>query len=140
MLALGRPGPRLDALAAREPAVTAVPVDWDDLVALRRTLPNRYRAALLYCPTAPLDSVMVLGERAGSVVHLLTSDAAAPERVGPSVDLTRIPAVGIRLLLGWHPAGRWHTPQEISTAAIAVFDGGGERILGRLRPWAERPC
>jgi hypothetical protein len=52
----------------------------------------------------------------------------------------------VRLLLGWTHAGedgaaRWHTPAEISRAALAARGAadGSERILGVLRPWGDRP-
>ena len=45
-----------------------------------------------------------------------------------------------RLVLGWRGA-RWHTPAEVSAAALALALGAGhEATLGAVRPWAARPA
>lgn len=139
MLALARPGPRLEALAACE-AVTTVPVDFQDLSALERALPAHYGGALLYCPTAQPAALELFAARAGRVVHVLTSSAADPDRIGTAVIVASIPAVGVRVLLDWRADLTWHSPVEISAATVAAWDDDQDRILGRLRPWKDRPA
>ncbi|MFF3172211.1 hypothetical protein ACFVQ0_06280 [Streptomyces sp. NPDC057900] len=115
--------------------------------------------ALVYAPSgtpAALEALtrdLVVG---GPVVLVLTSRWAAPEasteqagRAGrwtpDSLPAPAWPAQDCRrLVLGWHrDAGgaRWHTPQEISAAALGLLDAPAEQdsVLGAVRPWGERP-
>ncbi len=84
--------------------------------------------ALAYQPFAPAGAWTVLASRVcGPLVALLTSGHAAP-RDAPAPPLPEGIAQGAEvwhLLLGWCPpeAGlpaRWHTPREISAAALDV--------------------
>ncbi|MFE2374697.1 hypothetical protein [Streptomyces sp. NPDC059398] len=55
------------------------------------------------------------------------------------------PAEWVRpLVLGWRAeegGTRWHTPEEISAAALELLDAPAPAaaVLGRVRPWAGRP-
>ncbi|GJF34600.1 hypothetical protein KNE206_73000 [Kitasatospora sp. NE20-6] len=106
-----------------------------------------FTGALLYCPAAPAGAVSGMLGRVGGggpAVLLLTSAWAAPEAGEMPFPEAR------RLLLGWAdgPGGpRWHTPAEISTGALRLFDTGraglgapGAAVLGSVRPWTERPA
>ncbi|NED87837.1 hypothetical protein G3I76_48120, partial [Streptomyces sp. SID11233] len=55
------------------------------------------------------------------------------------------PAGSRRLVLGWHSASgvtRWHTPEDISAAALALLDAPApaDAVLGEVRPWSARPA
>lgn len=92
--------------------------------------------ALVYRPATTEEALAVLRARArGSVVVVEVSAAADPAR-GP---LELAPDT---LLLGWEPGeagARWHSPAEVSRAALEVFDDGRSRVLGAVRPWTDRP-
>ena len=98
-------------------------------------------AALVYQPrTFAPEFDRVLAHVHGRVVRLLTSAAGAPD-VAPWDDGDRRPDEA-RLLLGWtgpDDAPRWHTPEEVSAAALEVAAHGRDAVLGRVRPWAGRP-
>lgn len=112
--------------------------------------------ALVYAPSGTPEALEALTRDlvvSGPVVLVLTSGWAAPEasaeRAGPwtpdSLPASSRPAPGCRrLVLGWHrDAGgvRWHTPQEISAAALDLLGAPAEQdsVLGTVRPWEERP-
>ncbi len=114
--------------------VTPCSVDAHDPEALAAALGKQvWDAAVVYEPAITADAWAVI-ERVveGPVVWVLTSAAAAPDRADP----LNLPGV---LLLGWDPSGRWHTPAEVSAAALEVLESGRPRLLGVVRPWAERP-
>lgn len=142
VIAVCRSAQRLADLAARRPTIRPAPTDYTDPQRLAEDLPpGPYEAALLYCPHAPVSARQVLAERThGPVVELLTSAVADPGRVGLHLELADLPTVGtVRVLLGWADGPRWHTPSELSQAALAALADGQDRILGRVRPWEERP-
>lgn len=98
---------------------------------------GRWDAAVAYLPAvgpralAALDRVVD-----GPVVRVEVSAAADPVHGDEPV----LPP--LTLLLGWNADGasaRWHTPSEVSAAAVAVLDDGQSRILGAVRPWSDRP-
>lgn len=111
--------------------------------------------ALVYAPAAHPGTLaeLVCPVVAGPVVLLVTSEGAAPSRTGTDSQVwplnglptaARSEEASRLLVLGWHGQGhmaRWHTPQEISAAALALLDApaGRDAALGRLRPWASRP-
>ncbi|MFC8226373.1 hypothetical protein [Streptomyces sp. NPDC057287] len=126
----------------------------EDLARASREIP--FTGALLYCPLATPSTVRALTAAVPPdrpVVLLLTSAHAAPDsgaadglpwspaRLPPAAR----PTPGCRLLvLGWRtePDGaRWHTPEEISGAALRVLDAApaGDAVLGCVRPWSSRP-
>jgi hypothetical protein len=113
---------------------------------------GRFTGALLYCPSAPPRVQQVLYERTAGprAVRLLPSAWAEPPADRPTALPRRPPRnpAGVRtLLLGWHvmPDGRgtrWHTPKELSDAALELFDAAGVETqnLGEVRPWTDRPA
>lgn len=122
----------------------------------RATERSGLTGALVYAPAGPPTAIEALTRNlvvSGPVVLLLTSDRAAPgvfaqqSTAWTPDSLPAWPCQGPdcrRLVLGWHrDAGgaRWHTPQEISVAALALLDAPAERdsVLGTVRPWEERP-
>ncbi|WP_156045491.1 hypothetical protein [Herbidospora cretacea] len=95
---------------------------------------RRFDLALAYLPFGDQAAWDVIDARADRVVQVLTSVYAAPDR--PQPPLPGRP----RLILGWHPTGRWHTPEEISAAALELAFSGNDAVLGVTRPWGERPA
>ena len=134
-----------DAMAFAGDSVTPLPVDASDPRALAEALGHQpFSAALVYAPAVGLDSLwLVRTTVTGRVVVVLTSASADTGTEHFDVgDLGRPMCDEVRLLLGWHGAGpdiRWHTPAEVSEAALAVLADGQERILGSVRPWRDRP-
>ena len=120
--------------------------------------------ALLFCPADRPERYGKAAERSDAVI-LDLEDAVAPgdkaaareallaHPLDPSRTIVRVsaavdPALGDPympddvLQLGWfdEDAGpRWHTPTEVSAAALAVLDDGVGRTLGSVRPWDRRP-
>jgi nucleoside-diphosphate-sugar epimerase len=165
VIAVARSRASLAALAEHSDLVTVVSVDATDpgrLDAALASLPP-CDAAIVYAPAiggratvtgrsgtvdSPVsgagDSLDVLRHRVdGRVVLLLTSAAAHPGRDHFEVDdLGPWTERLVRLVLGWHGAGvdaRWHGPDEVSRAALQALDDGIERVVGRVRPWRDRP-
>lgn len=111
---------------------------------------GRFTGALLYCPGASPWALQTLYEATAgpSTVRLLTSAWAEPPADRPTALPRRPPGnpKGVRtLLLGWYAPQdgdtRWHTPQELSDAALELFDAPGveTQTLGSVRPWTDRP-
>jgi hypothetical protein len=127
----------LDALAAQVPGVVPVPADGLATGGLGTALTDlrlRPTGGLCYLPGADAAVRRQLAALVdGPLVQLLPSAWAAP-------DAQRQDVGGPSLQLGWtgDPA-RWHTPEEISTAALDVLHKGRDAVLGRVRPWEERP-
>ncbi|WP_204045090.1 hypothetical protein [Acrocarpospora phusangensis] len=88
----------------------------------------------MYMPFGDQAAWEAVRARAGRVVQVLTSAYAAPD--APPAPLADQP----RLLLGWHPSKRWHTPEEISAAALRLTGHGDADVLGVTRPWDDRPA
>uniref|UniRef100_A0AAU2VKA4 Uncharacterized protein n=1 Tax=Streptomyces sp. NBC_00008 TaxID=2903610 RepID=A0AAU2VKA4_9ACTN len=125
----------------------------------RATERSGLTGAVVYAPSGTPAAIEALTRDlvvSGPVVLLLTSEWAAPEafagQAGQPAPWTpdSLPASSCpardrrRLVLGWHrDAGgaRWHTPQEISAAALDLLDAPAEQdsVLGTVRPWEERP-
>ncbi|WP_367048401.1 hypothetical protein [Streptomyces sp. Je 1-332] len=115
--------------------------------------------ALVYASAMPPGTLaeLVRPVVAGPVVLLVTSEWAAPSHTNTDSEAwlpnvlsaaASSGAVSRLLVLGWHGHGRghghtarWHTPQEISAAALALLDAPADQdaVLGRVRPWASRP-
>ncbi|MGY0021553.1 hypothetical protein ACVHNB_21655 [Streptomyces sp. YJ-C3] len=111
--------------------------------------------AVVYAPAVPPGTLaeLVGSVVAGPVVVLATSECAAPAESGTDAgewtpnDLPAAARSGTAsrlLVLGWHAGGaatRWHTPREISAAALALLDAPTDRdtVLGTVRPWSSRP-
>ena len=137
----------LDALVAdaRGP-VEPVAVDYSDAATTAATVAELgpFDAALLYCPSASQEAVAFFVRSVdGPVVCLLMSAVAAPVSDEPfDLASVAVPDGCRRLVLGWVEAAagpRWHTPEEISAAALEVLFTGQERLLGVVRPWSDRP-
>ncbi|MEU6674256.1 hypothetical protein [Streptomyces sp. NPDC046925] len=160
VLAVARSAPDLRELADEQPGrVTplAADVTADGFCADLRAAAARtpLTGALVYAPAVPPGKLaqLVRPVVAGPLVLLVTSEWAAPSRSSTGIepwtpnDLpaeARSGAAGRLLVLGWHGEGRtarWHSPQEISAAALALLDApvGRDTVLGALRPWAARP-
>lgn len=104
--------------------VAEVAVDARDAGALRDAIaPLRWVDALVYSGATSEGSLAVLQERTpGRTVHVRTlTDVGSGGRYALS-----------RLQLGrtGDDARPWHSPQEISAAALAVLDDGVDRVLG----------
>lgn len=145
VLAAARGAARLAGLSAR---VLPVPLDVTEPGSVSVALAqHRVDAAVLYVPMAP-DAVRhllarYLADVPGPVVEILTSRWAATTDAAESPPdmhtLTPAP-LGTPVLLGWVGAERrWHTPAEISAAALHAFRSGQPAILGVVRPWSGRP-
>lgn len=123
----------------RAPAgVDGLHVDAHDLPALDTALgAARWTAALVYEPAVTAQTLpRVAAAVDGRVVLVRTSAAADPAHGAEPVVAPDM------LLLGWVDDGgttRWHTPQEVSDAALEVLADGAPRILGTVRPWERRP-
>lgn len=122
--------------------VEVVAVDARDAAALRRALgARRWARAVVYAPAVTDASLPVLRAAVdGPVVLVRTSAEATPPPEEPEAPA---PEPGPwTLQLGWATGAggaRWHTPEEISDAALAVLRDGAGRTLGAVRPWADRP-
>lgn len=96
----------------------------------------RWDVALVYEPAVTAETLhRIVSAVDGRTVLVRTSAAADPARGEPA-------PVRNTLLLGWTRSAsgiRWHTPQEVSDAALDVLDDGSFRVLGAVRPWADRP-
>ncbi|MFE6886868.1 hypothetical protein [Streptomyces sp. NPDC057694] len=111
--------------------------------------------AVVYAPAVPPGALadLVGAVVPGPVVVLATSEWAVPTEPGTDAgewtpnDLPAQARSGVAarmLVLGWHEgeqAARWHTPDEISAAALALLDAPVDRnaVLGTVRPWSSRP-
>jgi saccharopine dehydrogenase-like NADP-dependent oxidoreductase len=97
---------------------------------------RRWEAAIVYGPASSPESLEVLRAAVdGRVVVVRTSADADPA-------LGEVSLPDDTLQLGWTgPAGaiRWHSAEAISDAALQVLADGDGRVLGRVRPWEERP-
>lgn len=113
-----------------------IAVDARDADALMTALGGeRWDDALVYSPAVTDESVTRLkAATPGRCVILRTSGAADPGLGGLSLPRDTVQ-------LGWHaePSPRWHTPDEISAAALATLVDGEPRTLGVVTPWSDRP-
>lgn len=121
---------------ARHEADSVIAVDAGDTIALATALDGRrWDDALVYGP-AVSDAALDWIRRAtpGRCVLVRTSAASGLEDV-PSV----VPRDTLQL--GWTADSppRWHTPAEVSEAALDVLASGDPRTLGLVRPWSARP-
>jgi hypothetical protein len=159
VLAIARdPAALADLAEELGPLVSTAAVDTRRPQVLARALASgRWAAAVAYGPAMSDDGWADLSAAVeGPVVHLLTSGVAAPESAdrggghsaagGATFDPNRLgplPPHSVRLVLGWTTDGRWHTPSEVSAAAVATLANGSigaTSVLGQLRPWSARPA
>ncbi|MFT4083742.1 MAG: hypothetical protein QM638_14265 [Nocardioides sp.] len=138
----GRPVAGLSRRSGPDTGIDHVAADWSDAAALEGALETAgpFSDALVYAPGAgPSVADAVRRHTDGTVVLTLTSAAAAPPPL--DFDLERLRRPGFVLLqLGWASGPRWHTPAEISEGALMALADGRSRVLGRVRPWSERPA
>lgn len=148
-------------------AATAVVTDATDASrwggALTSSAPSSgWDLAIAYMPFAPASSWTVVADHVrGPLVAVLTSRVANPVSDGSGLPHLGGPASIRVLLLGWHredDVSSWHSPEQISRAAVnvalgepptasvatrgplfeAVPDVPGT-VLGHIRPWSDRP-
>ena len=98
---------------------------------------RHFDRALVYAPAVTADSLSALaGAVSGRTVLIRTSASADPAR-GELV----LPEDTLQL--GWTDTEsggvRWHSPEQVSDAALAVLSDGRARVLGRVRPWGDKP-
>lgn len=125
---------------------------WDRSVALDAKIPGQVEGLLsgllggpssvvAYCEAMTARSWTVLASAAPVRVLVLTTGFADPSR--PAAALEAWLEVGdVRVVqLGWSDQGRWHTPEQVSGAAAEALlaPGGNGLVLGRVRPWRDRP-
>ncbi|RKS72490.1 hypothetical protein CLV35_2734 [Motilibacter peucedani] len=138
VVAVARTGDELERLAdERRGSIAPLAADRTRTKELRARLTSAgtLDAALVYAPGAPAALLAVLRRAvSGPVVQLLTSAAAAPDGLMPAAPAQPWHQV----VLGWRD-GRWHTPEEVSAAALTALAEERDVVLGAVRPWAERP-
>ena len=152
MLAVGRDRDRLARLETQSPpgvrgclADTRTPTGAATVVAAATAA--RATAAVVYAAAAGAELVAGLTGAVERLVLVRTSEVADPRSSGTFWQWTPadLPAdrPGVTtVVLGWAGAGgatRWHSPAEVSAAAQAALVDGVPRLLGRVRPWGERP-
>ncbi len=105
----------------------------------------RLGAAIVYAPASSPDVMLELTSSWDiPVVEVLTSATGAP-RDGQDWSLSDLAPVGAkrrRLVLGWQvtaTGSAWHSPEQISRAALNALWRPGDHLLGVLAPWSKRP-
>jgi hypothetical protein len=157
VLAVGRDQSRIDQLRSdtRGPSVELAIVRHDAMAAdfvdaIDAALDERgwqLAQAMLYAPATSTDLVSRLVERFDPlVVEILTSKTAEPPSAQHEWTIADLPHARSprhrRLVLGWtridgRPA--WHTSDQISAAAMGALELPGDRVLGTVHPWSDRP-
>ncbi|MGF2950069.1 Rossmann-fold NAD(P)-binding domain-containing protein [Microbacterium alcoholitolerans] len=96
---------------------------------------RRWSAAIVYEPAVSPLTLELITSAVDRIVLVRTTAAVGPSRGEPA-------SASEVLQLGWTcgpgPA-RWHTPEEVSAAALEVLVDGQPRVLGEIRPWSRRP-
>lgn len=121
---------------AAPPGAASLTVDARDAASVHRATAGRmWDAALVYAPAVSPESLEAIRAAVRGRAVLVRTSREAVARVD------EVPADTLQL--GWHdePDGstRWHSPDEVSTAALAVLDDGVGRMLGTLTPPERRP-
>ncbi|KQZ85171.1 hypothetical protein ASD56_02045 [Microbacterium sp. Root166] len=111
----------VDAQRCNELAATLADKRWDDALVYGRAVTD---SSLGYLRAAT----------PGRCVLVRTSAAADPAH-----GILIVPRDTVQL--GWTAGSehRWHTPEEVSEAALTALDDGDPRTLGTVRPWSDRP-
>lgn len=114
-------------------------VDARDADALAGSLEgSRWDDGIVYAPAVGDSSLAYLRDATpGRVVVVFTSGHADPARGSLVVARDTVQ-------LGWRAqAGPgedvWHSPEEVSAAALQVLADGEPRTVGVVRPWSDRP-
>lgn len=97
-----------------------------------------------YVEAVTPSSWRLLGAAAPGQVLVLTSGWADPARSPDPAIGWRLAAPVTRVQLGWTGpprAARWHDPGEICAGVVRALDApdGSRLLVGRVRPWEERP-
>ena len=104
-----------------------------------------FDVAVFYGPALVISLVDVLAEGVRGRVVLLCSSAIARPLAGPLnkvFEAARPRSGDAVVILGWtgqRESPRWHSPEEISAAAADILASGEDFVMGRVRPWDERP-
>lgn len=98
---------------------------------------HSWSTAIVYMPAVEEGTLALL--RSIVTGHLVEVRVAAD--ADPVHGAFEVPSDTLQL--GWHEAppgaARWHTPDEVSAAALEVLSDSRGRILGAVRPWEHRP-
>jgi hypothetical protein len=143
-----------DAAGSHRGRLRGIAGDYEQAAALEPALIDAvdaagpFELALVYMAAgAPVARAALAAHPAATVVDLLTSAHGAPgvDASARARYALRGRERSVRLLLGWARdagASRWHTPAEISAAALAARGAATdcELVLGVLRPWRDRPA
>jgi hypothetical protein len=158
VMAVSRSSDRLAVLANESPngassRVMGIVADYANVPEFTRALQDTvalagpFDACMFYGPDAP-QAALAAAYRVvtGPFVLLLTSSFATPDRRQDRSTYPKPAGSDAHrlhyLLLGWHRgehSTRWHTPAEVSVAALHVLDRREDNILGAIRPWVQRP-
>jgi hypothetical protein len=122
-------------------------VEFAELLTAKTADRGPFAAGVIYAPDAPATALDAMARAVtGRLVVILTSRYGAPDR---PAGRQGYPAPFVRddlqvnfLLLGWHGAAgsaRWHSPAEISAAALEALIHGHDATLGSTHPWEDRP-
>ena len=120
---------------------------------VRRLLDSRrlrLDGAIVYAPASAPDVIEACVTAMGcAFVEVLTSQAAEPRSTDHQWSVADLPPIEgcqrsrrRRLVLGWQRRDRvprWHNSEEISAAAVAALVLPGDRVLGSVTPWHDRP-
>lgn len=121
---------------SRHGADGSIAADARDAPALSAALDGiAWDEAVLYGPALSDASLAwVRASSPGRCVLVRTSAAADPAR-----GILVVPHDTLQL--GWTTTEphRWHSPDEVSAAALEVLGDGAARTLGTVRPWSDRP-
>ncbi|MEU1972990.1 hypothetical protein ABZ477_15150 [Microbacterium sp. NPDC019599] len=128
-------------VVGRMPRPTRAPratwVDARDAAALSSALAGAtWDDAVVYGPAVSDESLRSLRSLTPGRLVLVRTSAAAD----PALGILVVPRDTLQL--GWREDGaepRWHSPEEVSRAALAVLADGAARTLGTVRPWSDRP-
>ncbi|PDQ35989.1 MAG: hypothetical protein B5766_02255 [Candidatus Lumbricidophila eiseniae] len=138
---LVRTGDTVTGVSLRRPVPTGVEhvlVDARSVSAFSSAINERcWNRAVVYAPAVSSGVLKRLDSAVEGVIVLVRTTAAVTDTVG------RLELPPGTLQLGWTDAPdgktRWHTPEEISQAALEVLNNGRATVLGRITPWADRP-
>lgn len=148
--ATGILGPAADALADRGDTVVGLSRRGGGPAGSRSISVDAKDAAALAAALAEVawDDAVVYGRAVTGATLAFLRDATPGRLVFVRTSASADPALGEltvsrdTLQLGWTGRGadaRWHTPAEVSAAALDVLADGEPRTLSTVRPWSDRP-
>ena len=137
LVALGRPSQHLQVVVADAHSSEGI----DAITAV-----GSLDGAALYGPAIDPSLLPVLLRRVNGCAALVVTSSLADPSTGLDLDVAREivrPRTGdVVVVLGWTGApgrARWHSPEEISEAVSRALAYGEDSVVGRVRPWDERP-